>query len=152
MFNVRKVNENDLTNLQSIKPEFTEDLLRNRLNDQLKNNIEFRMLFSDNLPVCFVVMSLIGKATHPEYPDLSDLYTKEDRRGEGFGKYLIKYCEIRAKELGFKKIGLAVNPNENPKALSLYKRLGFISTAENQYLDGIYNGVEDWVIDLEKML
>lgn len=97
-------------------------------------------------------MSLIGKPTHPEYPDLSDLYTKEDRRGEGAGKLLIEYCERRAKELGFTKIGLAVNTTENPRTVSLYERLGFISTGEPKYLDGVYDGVEDWVIDLEKKL
>jgi hypothetical protein len=55
-------------------------------------------------------------------------------------------------EKGFNKIGLAVNPDENCSAHKLYKKLGFKDTGEKPYVDGVYNGVEDWCIDMEKKL
>jgi len=152
MIKIRKANHNDLISLQEIKPDFTTEVFLSRLADQSQNRIEFLILFSDKLPVCFVTLSLIGKLTHPEYCDLSDLYTKESRRREGFATRLIKYCEYRAKKLGSSKLGLAVNPTENFRAISIYESLGFRKTGEPLYLDGIYNGVEDWVIDMEKNL
>lgn len=49
-------------------------------------------------------------------------------------------------------MSLAVNPNLNPKAKMLYERLGYTQTKTALYLDGIYDGDEDWVIDMVKEL
>jgi hypothetical protein len=38
------------------------------------------------------------------------------------------------------------------RARALYERLGYVATGENSYLDDVYDGDEDWVIDLEKRL
>ena len=55
-----------------------------------------------------------------------------------------------AKERGCDRLGLAVNPDDNPAARRLYERLGYRHDGGEKYLDGVYNGFEDWVIDLEK--
>jgi hypothetical protein len=45
-----------------------------------------------------------------------------------------------------------VNPTENVRAKALYERLGYVPTGERSYVDDVYDGHEDWVIDLEKQL
>lgn len=152
MIEIRKVTNNDFENLALIKPSITKETFVVRLEKQQGSQIEFLILLSDSEPVCFLVMSPSGKSTHPQYPDLYDLYTRENFRGKGYMSMLIHECENRARKLGFKKIGLAVNPTLNVKAKELYEKLGYKNTGEPTYLDGIYNGTEDWVIDLEKEL
>ena len=49
-------------------------------------------------------------------------------------------------------MGLAVNQTENPRAVKFYQRLGYKHDGGEKYLDGIYDGMEDWVIDMEKEL
>ena len=40
----------------------------------------------------------------------------------------------------------------NPRALALYQRLGYRVISTAPYLDGVCEGVEDWVVDMEKAL
>jgi GNAT superfamily N-acetyltransferase len=93
-----------------------------------------------------------GKKTHLDYPDIQDMFTKPEHRSKGLGTFLIKYIEKLAKSRGFKRIGLAVNPDDNVLARKLYERLGYRHDGGVKYLDGVYDGYEDWVIDLEKAL
>jgi len=148
--NIRNVNSSDYRSVKKIKPSLDTVSFKERLERQKSGYAEFLVLEDKNQLVSFVFVKWGGKKTHPEYPDMEDLYTKESKRGKGYATLLITECEKRAKEKGFKEIGLAANPTENPKARSLYERLGYKSTGEKSYLDGIYDGVEDWVIDLEK--
>ncbi|MDO8639037.1 MAG: GNAT family N-acetyltransferase [Candidatus Daviesbacteria bacterium] len=80
------------------------------------------------------------------------IYVKEEFRGQGIGTELIKKSEKISRKNGFNKIGLGVNPTLNPKAKSLYERLGYKNTGNPPYLDAVYNGTEDWVIDMVKEL
>jgi ribosomal protein S18 acetylase RimI-like enzyme len=81
-----------------------------------------------------------------------DLYTKTEERGKGYGTALIVECENRAKSRGYKKIGLAVNPNLNDHARKLYEKLGYVHDGGKSYIDGVYDGIDDWCVDLEKEL
>jgi GNAT superfamily N-acetyltransferase len=99
---------------------------------------------------CVVVWS--GKATHPEYPDMQDLWVRPEHRSRGHGTRLIREVERLARSRGHARIGLAVNPDLNPDAKRLYERLGYVHDGGETYLDGIYDGNEDWVVDLEKEL
>lgn len=36
--------------------------------------------------------------------------------------------------------------------MQLYDKLGFKHEGGKKYIDGVYNNVEDWVIDMEKKL
>lgn len=99
---------------------------------------------------CVAVWS--GKNSHPEYPDIQDLYVRSEYRNQGFGSCLISEVERRAIKRGYTRLGIAVNPDDNPGARRLYERLGFRHDGRDRYLDGIYNGYEDWVIDLEREL
>ena len=150
--NITKVKPGDAEAVRKIKPSLSNKTIKERLEKQAEGKVDFLLLEDNGQPVSFVLLKWEGKSTHPEYPDMEDLYTREEFRGKGYGTLLIKECEERARKKFFGKIGLAVNPNENPKAKVLYERLGYKHDGEKTYLDATYNGVEDWVIDLEKDL
>ena len=149
---IRKAEISDSEALKEIKPSLDDKTIEERLKRQEKGKAEFLTMEDNGEPVSFVFLKWDGKKTHPEYPDMEDLYTREEFRGKGYATILIKECEKRAKEKGFTKIGLAVNPNLNSKAKDLYEKLGYRHDGNKQYIDAIYNGVEDWVIDLEKKI
>lgn len=146
------VTESDIPKIKDIKPAINNQQVLERLHMQNNGLADFILLSDDEQPISFVLLKWKGKPTHPEYPDIEDLYTSELHRGMGYGTLLIKECERRSKERGYSKIGLAVNPEDNPKAKRLYERLGYVYDGNKSYIDGVYNGVEDWVIDLEKEL
>jgi ribosomal protein S18 acetylase RimI-like enzyme len=95
-------------------------------------------------------LRLDGNKTEPGYPNIQDLFIVEEQRSRGLGKQLIQECEKIAQENGYGKISVAVNPTLNPRAQSLYKSLGYKGVGKKLYLDGIYDGDEDWVLDLVK--
>jgi len=147
---IRNIKENDFESIRKIKPSIGLETFTDRLERQKKGDVDFLVLEDNGDLKCFVLLKWKGKQTHPEYPDIEDLYTKVSERGKGYGSKLIAECEEMAKTKGSNKIGLAVNPNENCSAHKFYVKLGFIDTGEKPYIDGVYNGVEDWCIDMEK--
>lgn len=149
---IRKVTIDNIDQLKLVKPTLDLETINSRLERQQKGEVEFLVLDNEGELVCFVLLKWKGKNTHPEYPDIEDLYTKESERGKGYASKLIAECEKKAIKKGFSKIGLAVNPNENCSTHRLYKKLGFKDTNEKPYIDGIYNGTEDWCIDMEKSI
>lgn len=150
---IRNATIQDIELIKQVRPDWiTTAIINERLDKQNKKEIDF--LVYDNLGqiVSFVVIYWHGKKSHPEYPDIVDLYTKESERGKGYGSMLIAECERIAKNRGFKKLGLAVNPDLNCQARKLYEKLGYHHTGNEPYVDGVYNGVKDWCIDMEKDL
>ena len=99
-----------------------------------------------------VLLRLAGTRSAPGYPDIEDLYVREDCRGRGIGRQLIAGCEVIALEHGFRCIGLSVNPTLNGRARRLYERLGYRDVGRPVHLDGVYAGVEDWCIEMAKSL
>lgn len=87
-----------------------------------------------------------------DHPDISDVYVQEEYRGAGFGTALLLEAERRVAGRGHRHVGLSVNPAENGDARRLYERFGYRHDGGEPYLDGVYDGVEDWVIDLVKEL
>jgi GNAT superfamily N-acetyltransferase len=83
---------------------------------------------------------------------VEDLYVREDQRNQGVGTALLLEVERVARASGITSIWLAVNPDDNPDALRLYERLGYVADGAAKYLDGVYDGYEDWVIDVTKRL
>lgn len=150
--NIRKVSKSDINNLLLIKPSQSPESILERLNLQEKGEVDYLLLEENGEPISFVLVKWKGKPSHLDYPDMEDLYTREQYRGKGWGSRLIKEVEATVKKRGFSKIGLAVNPTENSRAKTLYEKLGYKHDGKDRYLDGVYNGTEDWVIDLEKNL
>lgn len=149
---IRNAIIDDNQQLKEVKPELEDKRINNRLQEQTEGKADFLILEENSKIVGFVYLKYYGKETHPDYPDIEDLYTKENEREKGYGSILVKECERLVKERGYKKIGLAVNPKHNDSSRKLYERLGFRYIGEKPYIDGVYNGVEDWCIDMEKDL
>ncbi len=149
---MRNATNSDLEALIQIRQGIKIETIRERLDKQAKKEVDYLVIEGEGKIVGHVVLHWHGKLTHPEYPDMVDLYIKESERGKGYGTKLIAECERRAKEKGFTEIGLAVNPDLNDSAVMLYKSLGYKHTGVTPYVDGVYDGVEDWCIDMEKDL
>lgn len=81
-----------------------------------------------------------------------DLFVREDHRRRGIGTALMIEVERRARSGREQKLWLAVNPTANTDAMRLYEHLGFCHDGGPTYLDGVYDGFEDWVIDMRKAL
>jgi len=152
MNKIRKATLKDIKQLIKVKPSLTDEHIVERLKRQGEGLVEYLVLEVNNEIVSFILLKWHGKETHPEYPDMEDLFTREDQRAKGYATTLIKECEKLARERGFKKIGLAANPDLNENARKLYEKLDYHHDGGKSYVDGIYNGVEDWVINLEKSL
>lgn len=150
--NIKDVSKSDLDLVTKIKPSLSKKIFLDRLYNQELGLADFILLEDVNKPIGIVFLKWKGKNTHPEYPDIEDLYIRKEFRGQGYGTLLLKECEARARKKGFQIIGLAVNLKENPSATELYRKLGYKHDSKKSYVDGIYDGKEDWVLDFEKML
>ena len=149
---IRLASKEDLAVLKKVRLGVEGNKIRERLRRQRMGEVEYLVLEDEGKMVSFVVLDWKGKDSHPEYPNIVDLYTKNGERGKGYGRKLLTECEKRAKEAGFTKIGLAVNPDTNCPAKKLYERLGYKHEGGKAYLTGVDDGVENWVIDMEKEL
>ena len=58
---------------------------------------------------------------------LHKCYLLPEMHGRGYGSLLLKHCEREARQLGAKRLILAVNKH-NTKAVAAYQRNGFVVT------------------------
>ncbi|MGE7925791.1 GNAT family N-acetyltransferase [Viridibacillus arvi] len=121
---IRLANENDLTGLCNIRNN--KDLFTNYLKQFARKEVYLVIAEQDALILGFAVLKIKGNLL----PKLSDLYVKENYRGNGIGSGLIRYRENIAKNLGYSKIFVSVDPIENPKMIKLIKRLGYEAISE----------------------
>lgn len=149
---IRPAVENDLRACARVRPNFGEGEGRDRLVWCQANNCTWYLYCVGDDVLGWGLISWQGKETAPTYPDLFDLYVHEDHQSQGIGSQLVQFFEELVAQRGFDRLGLAVNRDENPRALVLYQCLGYYICNDEPYLDGVYDGWEDWVIDMEKML
>jgi GNAT superfamily N-acetyltransferase len=142
----------EVSKLAEVKEGFGETDVLARFQWLTSVNVTWYVWWEDQIPCGWAMIHWQGKSTAPHYPDLSDLYVHPHWRNRGTGTQIVGACEQLVLTAGFTMLGLAVNPDLNPRAYQLYQRLGYSATSQDKYLDGVYNGVEDWVIDLEKEL
>jgi ribosomal protein S18 acetylase RimI-like enzyme len=95
-------------------------------------------------------------------PQMIDLFVREDLRGRGLGTRLIREIEGHA----FRSAGagtrmwLGVDPEDNPGALRLYRRLGYEVVDPRpvedrwEYVDsaGVRHSGVEWIVHLTKEL
>ena len=156
MISFRNASPEDLDTLSRLYSPKTDkqvnqwkELQEKRLNDSLNNtDREFIVILLGGEIVGHVFLNY-GK---PPYPQMSALVVRENLRSKGIGTEAIKEVERRVKEKGFNKVGLSVNPDNNPRAKALYEKLGYKDTGKEKYLEYVdpYDKAEDWVIDLVK--
>ncbi|MEM7131465.1 MAG: GNAT family N-acetyltransferase [Chloroflexota bacterium] len=149
--NIRNATEKDTSSLRQMRPNFDEHIAY-RLTAQTNGKGEFLIVEEADEVVSFVFLKYTGKSTYPDYPDIEDLFTKVDKRRKGYAQALLLECEKRAMQRGFQTIGLAASPDPADPGHQLYRKLGYQHDGKESYVDGVYDGVEDWVIDMEKVL
>jgi phosphinothricin acetyltransferase len=157
--NIRRATSQDIEQLTRLKKpqkvhhvkKFHDNQIK-RLDDMEKGEAIYLVAEEDGQIIAQLLLKMNGTAYEPDYPNMNDLYVSEEKRGMGIGSKLINEAERIAKEKGYSKVSLAVNPIFNPKAKALYERLGYHRTDTEPYLDGVYDGDEDWVIDMVKNL
>jgi GNAT superfamily N-acetyltransferase len=149
---IRPCDDLSAEGLLAAKREFNPDDLAERSRGINSYGDEWFVATVDDAVIGWILIKWRGKPTHPEYPDLEDVWVSESWRGLGVGTALLQFAEKQARRRGCAHIGLAVNPTENPRAKELYERLCYAPTGEDMYVDDVYDGHEDWVIDLEKRI
>lgn len=147
---IRPATEKDIPQIMRMKQWGDEELYQKRLDESKEEKASYLILEEDGQVLGHVFLKYYGSPTEPHYPEMEDLFIKEELRSKGLGSVLIKECEKLAKERGFYEIGLGVNPTLNPRAKALYERFGYKDVGRKPYLSGVYNGTEDWTIDLVK--
>jgi GNAT superfamily N-acetyltransferase len=148
---VRNAEPKDAARLQAIRP-LDEQLIAYRLAAQEKGIGEFLVVETAVGLVSFVFLKYFGKETYPHIPGIEDFYTKVAEHGKGYASVLLHACESRAKAHGFSQISLAAGVDPTDPACRLYEKLGYTYDGKASYVDGVYNGVQDWVIDMVKAL
>jgi ribosomal protein S18 acetylase RimI-like enzyme len=128
------------------------DIQTKRIQEMEDGRSVYLVAEKEHVIVGHIYLNLHGTPTEPGYPNMSDLYVAEKDRHQGIGSSLVHEAERITKKKGYQKISLAVNPVLNPKAKVLYEKLGYRQTDTKTYLDGVYDGDEDWVIDMVKEL
>jgi GNAT superfamily N-acetyltransferase len=118
---IRVANESDLEGLCKIRNN--RELFTGYLQQQ---EVYLVLAEQDNIILGFGVLKLNGRLI----PKLSDLYVKENYRGNGIGSNLIKYREQIARELGYFEIFVSVDPIENPKMIKLISTQGYYAISE----------------------
>jgi len=136
----------------AIKPGFGLPEMRKRIERCATTGGTWYVWRENEQYVGWCVVAWSGKPTQPEFPDISDLRVREECRGSGTGTAIMGAVEHAAARRGYDTIGIAVNPEHNPRALALYKRLGYVEIGTQSYVDGVYDGFEDWVIDMKKQI
>jgi len=154
---VRQANDTDTEKLVLLKPylgddETPEAIVTRMVQETQSKKGAYLLAEIDGQIVGHVFLKFYGKQTAPDYPDVEDLYVKEGFRRQGVATALMQRCEVIASSAGFNAIGLAAGVAETGPERQLYKKLGYVLIGSEPYVDGIYNGVEDWVVDMKKEL
>ncbi|NKE58561.1 GNAT family N-acetyltransferase [Lentzea sp. PSKA42] len=103
--------------------EYGEDEWRERLEGGLK------LVALDPGPV-----GLVGAMSHPAGLYLYSMWVRDSHRGRGVGEALVKAVLEWAAEHGWKVVRLRVW-EDNVPARRLYKRLGFVDSAEPEHME-----------------
>lgn len=93
-------------------------------------------------------------------PEINDIYVAEAERGKGYGAAAIHAMERIAAEAGYQQLYISTEPTDNPRAYSLYQRLGYCPIQSEPYHhlwaavdgEGHTDRGEAWLVDMVKSL
>ncbi|MER2030634.1 MAG: GNAT family N-acetyltransferase [Solibacillus sp.] len=129
---LRLANENDISGLCNIRNN--KDLFKKYLMQFEKKEVYLVIAEQFELILGFGVLKLKGTLL----PKLSDLYVKEEYRGNSVGSDLIKYRENIARDLGYYEIFVSVDPIENPKMIKLIKKHGYEAISDPYLKEAVF--------------
>ena len=126
---IRAATPTDLPQLLGIKPD--DALHRERLDRQTRGDVTYLIAEVTGQPIMgYLLVKWRGDSRHSEFPMLEDLLVRPPFRSRGIGARLIGHAEILCRARGITRLGLGVNPTDNPRALALYERLGYKDAGE----------------------
>jgi GNAT superfamily N-acetyltransferase len=155
---VRQATPRDVEALTSLRPP--RGIHADRIT---QGTTQYVLAEQSGKPVGFGVIHFKGDPLwqRPEQvPLVMDLYVAPNLRGLGIGKRVLKALEQSARERGFSAVYLQVEAGRNPRALQLYRKLGYQPLQAEPYKD-IYHSVDDqgnviegmeMVVDMKKWL
>lgn len=163
---VRAAVQADIPALTDIKGSGSEAIHRDRLRDAQDAGFRYLVLLAERELIGFACLvsrrpSYWSDADDMQHlPQIIDVQVKESHRGQGYGSDFIHALEHIAAEGGSKHIYLSVEPENNPRAYALYRRLGYQPIQSKPYRkawrftdsQGTVHSGEDWVVDLVKQL
>ena len=103
-----------LANLQSVRA----------ITQQIAGGYEYYLVIDSGAPVGYFAI-VPNPAAHSAL--LSKIYVKQDRRGTGQGKTMVRFIEKRCAQLGIRELWLTVNRN-NSDSIAFYQCMGFTTT------------------------
>ena len=117
-----------------------EELIPSAIDKELKYSKYEYISSNNNLNYVFILDNEIVGEVDYSYPldtvDLLYIYIDNNKRRNGYGKYLLLNTIEKLKELNVKEIVLEVNVN-NIAAYNLYKKIGFNKVGiRKNYYDG----------------
>ena len=163
---VRDAEPADVAALTAIKGAGSEAIHQDRLRDAQAGGLRYLVLVADDELLAFACLvyrrpaswSDAGDTRH--LPQLVDVQVAAARRGQGYGTALLQAIEQLVAAAGGRLLYLSVEPEANPRALALYRRLGYQPLQAEPYRTewsfvdsaGVAHGGEEWIVDMVKHL
>ena len=157
-FVLRDATPQDLEALTSLRPP--KGLHTDRI---ARPQSQYILAEQNGKPVAFGVIHFESDPLwdRPDHtPRVMDLHVAPNLRSRGIGRRVLRALEQTARQRGFCAVYLQVEPDKNPRALDLYKKLGYQPLATRPYRD-LYRAVDDHgnvseseetVVDMRKLL
>ena len=149
---IRKAEPSDLQKIVLLKESDQATIFQNRIKEMSEGKALYLVADDNDEVVGHAFLKLYGTPSIPQYPSVDDLAVRIDQRRKGIGTQLLQKCEEIVKEKGFTQMGIQVNPDPTCPAHIMYLKYGFTDVGNRPYVDGVYNGVKDWVVDMVKQI
>lgn len=128
---IRPAQESDLSALTAIKGAGSEALHLDRIRDAENGDFQYLVALDGSERVGFGLLVFRRPAHWSDaadstcLPQIVDLQVREDLRGRGYGSAFMEGLERITAEAGYDELYLSVEPDDNPRAYALYRRLGY---------------------------
>jgi ribosomal protein S18 acetylase RimI-like enzyme len=159
---IRDARFSDIDPLTNLRPP--RGLHADRIRDpQLSQDARYVVAEAGGKPVGFGVIHFQGDPLWDrpdQVPLVMDLWVDPNLRGRGIGKKVLRALEQSAREKGFPCVFLQVQAEKNPRAVELYRKLGYQPLQSRACRDP-YHTVDDGgnvsegkelIIDMQKWL
>ncbi len=116
--------------------ESSHEMFSSTFDEALKNQDLIKLLIveKDGEAIGFAnLLTIFSVWSHGKALILDDLYIKENMRGQGIGRDIMKYIERYGNEQGVKRLQFQ-SEKTNPEAHNFYTHLGYKSEIMNFYV------------------
>lgn len=139
---------------------------RGRLRDARRGGFRYFVLLRAERIIGFVCLvfrrpvSWANVDDRAHLPEVNDFYVAEAERSQGCGTFAVRALEQLVLAAGYTELYIAVEPEANPRAYALYRRLGYVALQDEPFYhrwaavdgDGITRSGEAWLVNTVKRL